>query len=221
MSDENKNQDNQFIHNRIRDLKRRIEITRDIRFKAANGLSKRNTTSMYIISTLSLYVIGIALIPTIFRLETYQNAIISALSIVLSIFIIFTSIIEGTKDHRYLSRVFHECASKLVTLNIEIRDINTDISEDRLCELTNKYNFIIEDCKENHDDVYYYKIISERPDLFPKEYNRGLIGNKITYLKYLSLAFVYEYRWMFFQISSIIASSIIIYIYIIRVAEFI
>src|SRR5690349_15374352 len=72
----------------IRDFKRSVEITRDVRFQANLRLSGRQRGSAYIVSSLSLFVIALSLIPNILQLQPFQNQILLACSIVLSVFVI-------------------------------------------------------------------------------------------------------------------------------------
>src|SRR5260370_7611300 len=101
--------DNKIIEEALRDFKRSVEITRDVRFQANLRLGKRQVASSYIISILSLYVISLSLVPNILLLKPYQNQILLACSIVLSAFIIFPILLYTSKTffptHACLHRI--------------------------------------------------------------------------------------------------------------------
>src|ERR1700761_1803612 len=82
----------------LRDFKRSVEITRDVRFQANLRLSRRQKGSSYIVAMLSLYVIALSLLPNILYLDMAQTQVLLACSIVLSVFVIFTSLIDGAQN---------------------------------------------------------------------------------------------------------------------------
>jgi hypothetical protein len=69
--------DNQVLKDAIRDFKRSVEITRDVRFQANLRLAGRQRASAYIVSFLSLYVIALSLVPNILDLKPFQSQIFS------------------------------------------------------------------------------------------------------------------------------------------------
>ncbi|QQV76045.1 hypothetical protein H5J25_10785 [Sphingomonas aliaeris] len=81
----------------ISDFKRTVEITRDVRFQANLRLATRQRLSSYMVSFLSLYVIALSLVPNILKLANYQNQILLACSIVLSVFVIFKTLLKDLK----------------------------------------------------------------------------------------------------------------------------
>jgi len=76
-------------------LRRRAEATKAIRFRAHVRLTRRHKLSAYVIAMLSIYVIGISLIPTIYELSARQNQALLACTIVLSTFIVVLVLSEG------------------------------------------------------------------------------------------------------------------------------
>jgi hypothetical protein len=67
---------NFVLETAIRDFKRSVEITRDVRFQANLRLSARQRLSAYVVSTLSLFVIALSLIPNILDLKPFQSQIL-------------------------------------------------------------------------------------------------------------------------------------------------
>src|SRR5260370_23292989 len=113
--------DNKIIEEALRDFKRSVEITRDVRFQANLRLGKRQVASSYIISILSLYVISLSLVPNILLLKPYQNQILLACSIVLSVFIIFTSLLDSSQNFFHKGELLHSCARKVATINHQLK----------------------------------------------------------------------------------------------------
>lgn len=61
------------FHTALKDFKRSVEITRDVRFQANLRLAARQRNSSYMISLLSLFVIALSLLPNIIFLQQYQS----------------------------------------------------------------------------------------------------------------------------------------------------
>jgi hypothetical protein len=158
----------------LRDFKRSVEITRDVRFQANLRLASRQRGSSYIVSLLSLYVIALSLIPNILKLEQYQNQILLACSVVLSVFVIFTSLLDGSQNFYHQGELLHQCARKIATINHELKNIDVekdvDAARERLKELQHNYQAALDDCPINHDNVDFYREIIHKPHLFPSEY---------------------------------------------------
>ena len=98
---------NDVLHAALKDFKRSVEITRDVRFQANLRLASRQRNSSYMISLLSLFVIALSLLPNIITLEQYQSQILLACSIVLSVFVIFTSLIDGSQNFYHQGELLH------------------------------------------------------------------------------------------------------------------
>src|SRR5689334_12947089 len=101
------------LESAIRDFKRSVEITRDVRFQANLRLSGRQRGSAYIVSTLSLFVIALSLIPNVLQLQSFQSQILLACTIVLSVFVIFTSLIDSAQNFFHQGELLHQCARRI------------------------------------------------------------------------------------------------------------
>ncbi|MCJ2077648.1 SLATT domain-containing protein [Methylobacterium sp. E-016] len=164
----------EVLRNALKDFKRSVEITRDVRFQANLRLASRQRGSSYIVSLLSLYVIALSLIPNILKLEQSQNQILLACSVVLSVFVIFTSLLDGSQNFYHQGELLHQCARKIATINYELKniDLEKDIesARGRLEELQRNYQSALDECPINHDNVDFYREIVHKPHLFAKEY---------------------------------------------------
>ena len=124
-------------------------------------LSRRQRGSSYIVALLSLYVIALSLLPNILDLKPFQNQILLACSVVLSVFVIFTSLIDGAQNFYHQGELLHQCARKIATIHHELKNI--DIVNDRvkaearLIECQAEYRQALDECPINHDNVDYLR----------------------------------------------------------------
>lgn len=141
----------------LRDFRRSVEITRDVRFQANLRLGRRQRGSSYIVSLLSLYVIALSLIPNILHLELFQNQLLLACSIVLSVFVIFTSLIDGAQNFFHQRELLHQCARKAASVNHDLKNIdphgNLEEAWKSFHELKNAYPAALNECTTKHDNI--------------------------------------------------------------------
>ncbi|MBA2933048.1 SLATT domain-containing protein [Sphingomonas sp. CGMCC 1.13654] len=163
------NSHNGPVDSSLHDLIRRTKITSDIRFQAALRLTTRQQGSTYGISCLSLFVIALSLLPNILSLHGYQNQILLSCSIVLSVFIIFTSIIDGAQNFIHQAELLRECARVVEKVYLEARQIDLGAESNlisRVDDLRRQYLKALDDCPINHDHVDYLLLRAREPRLF-------------------------------------------------------
>ena len=181
------------------DFRRSVEITRDVRFQANLRLAGRSRSSAYVVSFLSTYVIALSLIPNIIALQPYQSQILLACSIVLAVFVIFTSLIDGSQNFFYHGELLHSCARKIATIHHDLKLIDEandgDKSREELKELQKRYQHALDECPVNHENVDFYKEIATKPHLFPVQYGNwpkiivaALYRIRIFWLTYMWVA---------------------------------
>jgi hypothetical protein len=158
----------------MKEFKRSVEITRDVRFQANLRLSRRQRGASYIVSLLSLYVIALSLLPNILELRPFQTQLLLACSIVLSVFVIFTSLIDGAQNFFHQGELLHQCARKVATINLELKNI--DIAADpvkareQFQAAQTAYHHALDECPINHDNVDFYREVAAKPHLFADRY---------------------------------------------------
>ena len=149
---------------------------RDARFQANNRLNRRQKASSYVVSLLSLYVIALSLLPNILILNPYQNQILLACSIVLSVFVIFTSLLDGASHFHRQGELLHDCAREIATICHELKniDVHSDFqkSETHFRDIQTKYSSSLDGCPVNHDGADYYFVQIRKPHLFGNVYRR-------------------------------------------------
>ena len=203
----------------LEDFRRSVEITRDVQFQANLRLSRRQRASSYVVSLLSLYVIGLSLIPNIIRLEQYQNQILLACSVILSVFVIFTALIDGAQNFYHQGELLHQCARRIATINHKLKNIDIDANEKEAMEqlegLQLDYQRALDECPINHENVDFYREIIRKPNLFESEYpwpNWKIIHRTL----YRFRAFFIGHSWLIPHILAILAVTIIVYVSVIR-----
>lgn len=202
----------------IEDFKRSVEITRDVRFQANLRLAKRQRTSSYIVSLLSLFVIALSLIPNIIILKQYQSQILLACSVVLSVFVIFTSLIDGAQNFYHQGELLHQCARRVASINHRLKNIDIDASPTDamaiLATLQSEYQRALDECPINHDNVDFYNEIVRKPNLFPSYYPFKYMF--IHRIFYRFRAFIMGYSWLFPHVIAAATIAIIVYEYVLR-----
>ena len=215
--DDSRNERALLVQHAVDDFKRSVEITRDVRFQANLRLSRRQRASSYIVSLLSLYVIGLSLIPNVMLLQQYQNQILLACSIILSVFVIFTSLIDGSQNFYHQGELLHQCARKIASINHRLKNI--DVKADpagamqKLEQLQKEYQSALDDCPTNHDNVDFYKEIVKKPHLFPTEYPWKIKWLHGAY--YSGRVMISNCSWGFMPLSAVIIITFVVYHYVI------
>jgi hypothetical protein len=206
----------------IGDFQRSVEITRDVRFQAAIRLTARHTASAYVVSILSLFVIGLSVIPNVYALEAYQSQILLGSSIVLSAFVIFTSLIDGAKNFYHQGELLHACARKVATVYHELKNVDP-IEENAknweiLRGLQEEYRAALDDCPVNHANVDFLKVQSRKPPLFQNDYSWGWEWGEARFKRVL--CFVGCWAWILPHVIALAVVSFIVYQFILSVAPY-
>ncbi len=165
--------DETSLNSYLEKLEKKISTTRECRFNAARRLTNKNQLSLASISFVSVYSIAIAIIQNVFDLSQCQNLnnVYTLLSILLSIFILVVSLLEGANNYQLKADRLHSNALELSTIDREIKCLKiSNLTEqdyiNKLCHLGQEYENIIKICPENHNPLDY--------DLFKVEENIDL-----------------------------------------------
>jgi hypothetical protein len=196
----------------LHDFKRSVEITRDVRFQANLRLARRQRWSAYMVSFLSLYVIALSLLPNIFKLQEQQNQVLLACSIILSVFVIFTSLIDGAQNFHHQGELLHQCARKVATVHHDLKNIDPADMPDaasKLEELQKRYMQALDECPINHENVDFVRAQAYKPHLFPNDYPKHLKFLKVYWNKIYAI--LGAHSWMFLHLIAIFAISWIVW----------
>lgn len=195
----------------LREFRRSVEITRDVRFQANLRLMKRQRWSSYMISILSLYVIFLSLLPNIVVLENQDTQLLLSCSVILSVFVIFTSLIDGSQNFYHQGELLHRCARKIATVYHKLKNLDPSAPDaaSTFEGLQEEYREILDDCPINHDNMDYTLIKSTKPHLFPRDYQNSWVAGKSLYLR--SVYFVLSSSWMLLHVVALISVSIVVF----------
>lgn len=147
----------------------RVEITRESRFNAEKRLLRRHKRSYFIISMLSLFVILMSMLPSIeTRINDQQAQILLALTILNSVFIIVTTLMDGTGNYALKAHYMNRSGRQLSTIFNKLKLATAEEKVDRsfLADLQEQYQEVLNECPFNHEDVDYLLVQLHRPNLF-------------------------------------------------------
>ncbi|MCL6754614.1 SLATT domain-containing protein [Nostoc sp. CCCryo 231-06] len=143
-------------------LSSRIWITKGSRFNAARRLNNKYQFSLNSISILSVYGIAIPIIQGIVRNPQCQkiNEIYNAISLILSVFTLAISLLEGAKNYQIKAEKLHKNAVEISSLQRELEYLMISKSGEadflqKLGDISVKYEHLIERCPENHEPEDY------------------------------------------------------------------
>lgn len=193
------------------DLKRRSEITRDSRFQANLRLERRQRASNLTIATLSLFVIALSLIPNFKDLSDQQNQILLALTIINSVFIIITSLLEASGGFQLKGEALHRSARRVSTVFNKLMLLSADEQRDpkKIEELQREYQLALDDCAYNHENIDYFGAIVAKPSLAP--YRKSILHKPFVSAIYYKAV---EYKWLFFHFVMIAASVVVVWMFV-------
>ncbi|MDO8953684.1 MAG: SLATT domain-containing protein [Gammaproteobacteria bacterium] len=152
-------------HNVFERFDEQLWVTIGSRFNASRRLMIKHYASIFTVSILSLYILGINLLPlggTCPKLAPF----ISPISILASVFVIILSLLEAGKGYEVKAERLHSNAMDLNALYSRWK-INLNQSHAKeMNEIIIEYHEIIKSCPENHEpsDMVLFK--SEHPEVF-------------------------------------------------------
>jgi SMODS and SLOG-associating 2TM effector domain family 5 len=115
-------------------------------------------------------MIGLSLVPSILSLQHYQSQILLACSIILSVFVIFTSLIDGSQNFYHQGELLHQCARKIAAINHKLKNIDSSKDEKaaakELEQLQREYQIALDECPINHENVDYFKEVVNKQTTF-------------------------------------------------------
>lgn len=211
------NSDNNYS-DYVNKVTKNIWTTIGSRFNASRRLNNKYKFSAISISILSVFGIGTPIIQNF--IDSAQcakiNELYTLVSILLSIFILVLSLLEGSQNYQVKADKLHSNAVDISTVLKEISFL-TDYELKR-CDSKGKQNDIIKQiknynkeyddliqrCSENHDPDDFLLFQAQNYQEFKKQWlwsKRILIWLRI------------KYYWLYFALTIIIA-TIIVYLYI-------
>src|SRR5712671_6405908 len=121
------------------------------RFNAAERLERKHALSLFAMSMVSLYFVGLSVWQAVYApmLDEPANRLITLVSIMSSIFSLVLALIESMNDYRMKAHHMHACALAVNDLYHELKlmrpaDVNL------LQEFRQRYNAAVRHCPYNH-----------------------------------------------------------------------
>lgn len=187
----------------------RIWISRGSRFNAARRLNNKYQFSITSISILSIYGISIPIIQGIVDYSECPqiNEIYTAVSIILSIFILVLSLLEGSKNYQVRADRLYNNAVNMSSLYREFEYLKQCESSDpefpkKLYEISNKYEELIRECPDNHEFEDY--------ELFRVQHRKNFNMSWIVGI-YVRLKLIITDYWLYIFVLGIPPLVIILY----------
>lgn len=194
------------------DLKRRVEITRDARFQANLRLERRQKSSYFAISILSLFVIVLSLIPNIFSLSEQEAQALLALTIVNSVFVIITTFLEASGNFVHKGEQLHRSARQIAKVFNQLMLLTPAerVDSRKIHDLQEKYQEALDDCLFNHDNLDYDLIKTTKPYLFSGRIYSGRFGFLVNVYRKVVYRLT-EYSWLLPHAALVFASMAVVY----------
>jgi hypothetical protein len=189
---------NSDLEEYAKSLKRKMWITNGSRFNAARRLNNKYQFSLSSISILSIYGIGIPLFQSIAKNPQCKeiNDIYNAISLILSVFTLVISLLEGAKNYQLRAEKLHKNAIEVSELQQKLEHVMVSQLGDadfhqKVGDILIKYNEIIKECSENHDSEDYNLFKAQNRKDFKMSWLDGLyIKIKLIMIDYWLYAFV-------------------------------
>ena len=194
----------------LKEFNETIWKTRGARFNAYRRLRAKHRWSTWSIAFLSFYTLAINILPyaPIYLMNDRQKNLIAFFSLMLSLFILILSLLEGQNDYHLQASRLLSSANEMSDLHNRTRLIsNESNTRSELKKYISEYSFILNKYYENHDPIDFEMFKTEHPDV--KEFK--MTPQKIALINtkyYIESFWIYYLTACFFPI----LTSLIIFI---------
>lgn len=160
------------MHELLTNLTTKIWTTRGCRFIAAKRYEMHDRYSAIVIAALSVFTIGINLIP-FFYTEYNRSNRIGLCTIILSMILLSVSQYIYARDYKVKSLRHHACARELSNLldNGELLKERVNLREEDIIAISEKYNSLL-DQYENHKDIDLNNFYAQNMEVFISKIGR-------------------------------------------------
>jgi hypothetical protein len=133
------------------------------RFNAADRLERKNMVSLFAMSMVSLYFVGLSVWQAVYgsTLDEATNRLVTLVSIMSSIFTLVLALIEAMNDYRVKAHHMHACALAVNDLFHELQLLRP-VDAGQVQEFRLRYNAAVRSCPYNHARVDYLMARAER-----------------------------------------------------------
>lgn len=133
------------------------------RFNAAERLERKNTLSLFALSMVSLYFVGLSVWQAVYAstLDEPANRLITLVSIMSSVFTLVLALIESMNDYKMKAHHMHACALAVNDLYHEFKLMRSPDAA-LIQEFRRRYNDAVRSCPYNHSRIDYLMARAER-----------------------------------------------------------
>lgn len=133
------------------------------RFNAAERLERKNAVSLFALSMVSLYFVGLSVWQAIYApvLNDPANRLITLVSIMSSVFTLVLALIESMNDYKMKAHHMHACALAVNDLYHEFKLMRAP-DAGLIQEFRRRYNEAVRSCPYNHARIDYLMARAER-----------------------------------------------------------
>lgn len=179
-------------------LNSRFWKTKGSRFNAARRLNNKYLFSLSSISILSVYGIAIPIFQSAVNSSQCPkiNNVYNAISLILSVFTLVVSLLEGAKNYQLRAEKLHKNAVDISKLQRELEYLLVNQLGDaellkKLGDISTRYEELIKDCSENHEPEDYTLFMAQNRKDFKISWLIGLyIRIKLFFIDYWLYIFV-------------------------------
>jgi hypothetical protein len=133
------------------------------RFNAAERFERKNTLSLFALSMVSLYFVGLSVWQAVYApaLDEAANRLITLVSIMSSVFTLVLALIESMNDYKMKAHHMHACALAVNDLYHEFKLMKAP-DAGLTQEFRRRYNDVVRSCPYNHARIDYLMARAER-----------------------------------------------------------
>ena len=133
------------------------------RFNAAERFERKNTLSLFALSMVSLYFVGLSVWQAVYApaLDEAANRLITLVSIMSSVFTLVLALIESMNDYKMKAHHMHACALAVNDLYHEFKLMQAP-DAGLMQEFRRRYNDVVRSCPYNHARIDYLMARAER-----------------------------------------------------------
>jgi hypothetical protein len=140
-----------------------MHTVKTARFNAAERLERKHTVSLFSMSMVSLYFVGLSVWQAVYaqQLDAAANRLLTLVSIMSSVFTLVLALIEAMNDYKMKAHQMHTCALAVNDLYHELK-LMPAADAALVQEFRRRYNEAVRSCLFNHARVDYLLARAER-----------------------------------------------------------
>lgn len=140
-----------------------MHTVKSARFTAAERLERKNQMSVFALSMVSLYFVGLSIWQVMYGadLSVAANRLVTLVSVLSSICTLVLALIDSMNDYKIKAHHMHACALAVNDLFQELRTLQTSDTA-VVQDFRRRYNEVVRGCPVNHARIDYQMARAER-----------------------------------------------------------